>query len=79
MYSCIEPSGFVEMKDGAPGEDARKAWMSLLARAPEGRAAALLDAAMARPGFDWLRPPEIGSVMVRGRAGAPARPSTLAK
>ncbi|TNF62773.1 MAG: phosphonate C-P lyase system protein PhnG, partial [Rhodobacteraceae bacterium] len=25
--------------------------------------------AIARPGFDWLRAPEIGAVMVRGRTG----------
>jgi len=48
---------------------ARKAWMSVLAKAPEGRVAALLDAALTRPAFSWLRGPEIGSVMVRGRAG----------
>lgn len=48
---------------------ARKAWMSLLAKAPEGRAAAHLDAAQARPAFEWLRAPEVGSVMVRGRMG----------
>jgi len=48
---------------------ARKAWMSLLAKAPEGRVPELLDAAMPRPPFNWLRAPEIGSTMVRGRAG----------
>uniref|UniRef100_UPI000D375BA3 phosphonate C-P lyase system protein PhnG n=1 Tax=Mangrovicoccus ximenensis TaxID=1911570 RepID=UPI000D375BA3 len=42
----------------------RQAWMGLLAKAPPGRAAGLLDAAMARPAFAWLRAPETGSVMV---------------
>lgn len=65
------------MKDSAPGEPDRKAWMSLLAKAAEGRVAALLDAAVARPGFDWLRAPEIGSVMVRGRTGATGAPFNL--
>lgn len=57
--------------------DERKTWMSLLAKAPEGRAAALLEAAIAAPGYEWLRQPEIGSVMVRGRAGATGAPFNL--
>lgn len=55
-----------------PTEDqtaGRRAWMSLLAKAPEGRVAALLDGLGARPAFAWLRAPEVGSVMLRGRAG----------
>lgn len=61
------------MKDHAApltdSQSARRDWMSLLARAPEGRVAALLDAATTRPAFTWLRVPEIGSAMVQGRAG----------
>lgn len=57
------------MKDTFDENTARKAWMSLLAKAPEGRVAQLLDAAIERPSFSWLRAPEIGSAMVRGRAG----------
>ncbi len=57
------------MKDSFDEENPRKAWMSLLAKAPEGRVAQLLDAAMSRPAFSWLRAPEIGSTMVRARAG----------
>ncbi|MEO1579374.1 MAG: phosphonate C-P lyase system protein PhnG [Pseudomonadota bacterium] len=49
--------------------DARQAWLGLLARAPEGRVAALLAEAGFAPAFDWLRQPEIGTVMVRGRMG----------
>lgn len=61
-----------------PRQDARKAWMSLLAKAPEGRAAALLaDADDDRPRFEWLRAPEFGSVMVRGRAGGTGAPFNL--
>ncbi len=55
----------------------RKAWMGLLAKAPEGRVAALLDGAMARPKFDWLRAPEIGTTMVRARAGGTGAPFNL--
>ena len=57
------------MNDLSAQNTDRKKWMSLLAKAPEGRTAALLDTATARPGFDWLRAPEVGSVMVRGRMG----------
>ena len=49
--------------------------MGLLAKAKPGRAAALLgDTTVA---FDWLRAPEIGAVMVRGRAGATGAPFNL--
>lgn len=46
---------------------ARKGWMSLLAKAPSGRLAALMPEL---PQHDLLRSPECGAVMVRGRAGA---------
>lgn len=65
------------MKDAFDENTARKAWMSLLAKAPEGRISALLDVAMDRPNFDWLRAPEIGSAMVRGRAGGTGAPFNL--
>ncbi|WP_323767563.1 phosphonate C-P lyase system protein PhnG [Marinovum sp.] len=65
------------MKDAVDSDAPRKAWMALLAKAPEGRAAALLDAAMTRPGFSWLRAPEIGSTMVRARAGGTGAPFNL--
>lgn len=70
MYSCIVYGQVVEMKNALDQENPRKAWMSLLAKAPDGRIAELLYAVMARPEFTWLRAPEIGSTMVRGRAGA---------
>lgn len=46
----------------------RRDWMGLLARAPLTRIDGLWpdDA----PAFDWLRAPEIGTLMTRGRAGA---------
>lgn len=47
----------------------RRDWMGLLARAPIGRVAALVGASGLSQARDWLRAPEIGSVMVRGRAG----------
>lgn len=47
----------------------RRDWLGLLARAPGGRAAGLLAEAGLSEESTFLRPPEIGSVMVRGRAG----------
>lgn len=51
--------------------------MSLLAKAPEGRVAELLDAALTRPSFSVLRAPEIGSAMVQARAGGTGAPFNL--
>jgi alpha-D-ribose 1-methylphosphonate 5-triphosphate synthase subunit PhnG len=65
------------MKETLEAKAPRKAWMSLMAKAPEGRLTALLDAALPRPAFTWLRAPEIGSAMIRGRAGATGAPFNL--
>ena len=65
------------MKDSFDEQNPRKQWMSLLAKAPEGRVAALLETATERPAFTWLRAPEIGSVMVQGRAGGTGAPFNL--
>ncbi|TCO73038.1 alpha-D-ribose 1-methylphosphonate 5-triphosphate synthase subunit PhnG [Rhodovulum euryhalinum] len=43
--------------------------MGLLARAPAMALAELWAGFGAEPGFSWLRPPETGAVMVRGRMG----------
>ena len=65
------------MKDTPDAPNPRKSWMSLMARAPHGRIAALLDAALTRPAFDWLRAPEIGTTMLRARAGGTGAPFNL--
>lgn len=49
---------------------ARKAWLGLLAKAPADQLATLWGCYDAAPAYEMLRAPEIGSVMVRGRAGA---------
>jgi alpha-D-ribose 1-methylphosphonate 5-triphosphate synthase subunit PhnG len=63
-----------------PEEAARKARLSLLAKAPAARLSALwadwLGAAEA-PAHEVLRGPEVGAVMVRGRAGAVGAPFNL--
>ena len=52
-------------------EPSRRDWMGLLARAPADRLADRLAALMPdEPQAAYLRPPEIGTVMVRGRIGA---------
>jgi alpha-D-ribose 1-methylphosphonate 5-triphosphate synthase subunit PhnG len=65
------------MEDKSTPLKDRQAWMSLLAKAKQGQAAQLLDAAVKRPTFTWLRAPELGSVMVRGRASGTGAPFNL--
>lgn len=53
----------------------RKARLSTLAKAPHGRLLALWSShAPAAPAHDLLRAPEVGTVMVRGRAGSVGAP-----
>ena len=49
---------------------ARKAWLSLLAKSPAAKVARYWNEIGLKPDFSILRAPEIGGVMVRGRAGA---------
>jgi alpha-D-ribose 1-methylphosphonate 5-triphosphate synthase subunit PhnG len=56
---------------------ARKAWMSLLAQADAGELKRLWAAFGRDPAFDWLRPPEAGGVMLRGRMGGAGAPFNL--
>lgn len=55
----------------------RRAWMSLLAKAPADRLTALWNTYGACPGFHWLRAPEIGASVVRGRLGGTGAPFNL--
>jgi alpha-D-ribose 1-methylphosphonate 5-triphosphate synthase subunit PhnG len=58
-------------------QQGRKDWMGVLARAAPARLGALWQAYGPRPDFVYLRPPEIGGVMVRGRTGATGAPFNL--
>lgn len=49
--------------------DTRQGWISLLAKAPAGALADKWAALGLTPDFTWLRAPEIGGAMVRGRMG----------
>jgi len=55
----------------------RRAWMGLLARAPAAEVGRLWQAAGFAPDHAMLRAPEVGAVMVRGRAGADGPPFNL--
>ncbi|MBT9382352.1 phosphonate C-P lyase system protein PhnG [Pseudooceanicola sp. CBS1P-1] len=55
----------------------RQGWMGLLARAPAAELKRLWQAAGGAEGFAWLRPPEVGTVMVRGRTGGTGAPFNL--
>ncbi|MEM7177786.1 MAG: phosphonate C-P lyase system protein PhnG [Pseudomonadota bacterium] len=58
-------------------ENQRRDWIGLLARAPATRVKALWDELGVAPEFSWLRRPEIGGVMVRGRMGGTGAPFNL--
>ena len=64
-------------KDIETGENPRKEWMSLLAKAPEAELMALWAKHPEHPSYDWLRAPEVGGVMVRGRTGGSGAPFNL--
>ncbi len=51
--------------------------MSLLSRAPEAQVLSLWAGYAPKPDFDWLRRPEAGAVMVRGRMGGNGAPFNL--
>ena len=66
-----------EMPILTPEQAARKAWVSTLAKAPPARLATLWDALEIQPDHSFLRAPEVGTTMVRGRAGGTGAPFNL--
>ena len=55
-----------------PAVATRREWLAILARTPRACMKDALDAALdgaSPPEFDWLRAPDIGLAMVRGRVG----------
>lgn len=73
----MDNPGKVKMVDQTQDTERRRAWMSLLAKAPEADLLALWAAYDAAPGFDWLRAPEAGGVMVRARLGGTGAPFNM--
>lgn len=57
--------------------EARRDWMKVLARASAQEIEAGLGGAGALPAYELLRGPEMGLVMVRGRAGGSGAPFNL--
>src|SRR6202035_5558106 len=56
----------------SPSSATRRAWMAVLAHTPRAELEAAFNEALGddtAPAFDWLRPPETGLAMVRGRVG----------
>ena len=56
---------------------ARQAWMGLLAKAALEELESAWAALEPKPALRWLRKPETGLVMVRGRAGGSGQPFNL--
>lgn len=83
MSESTEGANRLDQSDRSEAfQKARAGWMAELAKAPGARLTALKAALWADPAFDppawrWLRPPEIGLVMARGRAGGEGRPFNL--
>ena len=58
----------------APAQARRQRWLSVLAKAPATRLAALWDALGPVPAYTLLRRPETGLVMVKGRVSGSGAP-----
>jgi alpha-D-ribose 1-methylphosphonate 5-triphosphate synthase subunit PhnG len=58
-------------------QDERRHWMSVLARARLNELEAAWEERDDRPAFTWVRRPETGMSMVRGRAGGTGGPFNL--
>lgn len=65
------------MTETATETEARRGWMGLLAKASPEALAARFATLGTPPAFAWLRAPEIGGVMVRGRMGGTGAPFNL--
>lgn len=60
--------------DQPSAQPRRQRWLSVLAKAPAGRVAALWDKLGAVPAYTLLRRPETGLVMVKGRISGSGSP-----
>lgn len=58
-----------ESAGGPGGTAARRRWLSVLAKAKLEELEAAWQGLGESPAYEWLRRPEVGMVMVRGRAG----------
>ena len=72
MSAAASPPSADSPSSGPPDSAARRARMADMARTPRADLEAALNRALEGtpwPAFDWLRPPETGLAMVRGRIG----------
>jgi alpha-D-ribose 1-methylphosphonate 5-triphosphate synthase subunit PhnG len=60
----------------ALAQAARQRWLGVLVRAPRDELVRQVEA-VPLPAFIWLRRPEVGMVMLRGRAGGTGQPFNL--
>lgn len=58
-------------------ENDRKTWMGVLAQAPANALDKLWTELGFSPKYTWLRQPEVGAAMVRGRTGGTGAPFNL--
>lgn len=63
------------MTDLTPDQQMRRARLGLLAKSDPDRLAALFDDTDVA--FTWAQPPQVGAVMVRGRAGGTGAPFNM--
>ena len=72
-------SGILSERNRAAATMSRRDWISELSRADGEFLTSLWATAEQSPDFTFLRPPEIGAVMTRGRAGGVGAPFNLAE
>lgn len=56
-----------------PGSDARRRWIGILAKGPGSSVQDAWDRLPEKPTYTFLRPPEVGSALVRARIGGTGR------
>ncbi len=65
----METASPPQPKPAEPAQTARQRWMGVLAKAQLSELEGCWQALAEQPGYEWLRVPEVGMVMLRGRAG----------
>ena len=72
MDASVKEAGSAGLEPGSglsPEQAARRRWLGVLAKARLDELEGAWRALGAKPAYEWLRRPEVGMVMVRGRAG----------
>ena len=61
----------------SPAQARRRSWMATLAKATEAELEEAWTEVRVDPDYTWLRRPEFGSIMIRGREGGTGNPFNL--